>query len=62
MQTLRGSDIDNNVGGTVRDPAREAIRRRDLDEARGLFRRQRKQRTIEQAGVDDQACSIGGRR
>jgi hypothetical protein len=34
--------MDNNVGGTVRDPAREAIGRCYLDKARGFFRRQRK--------------------
>ena len=54
--------MDNNAGGTVRDPAREATRRRDLDEARGFFRRQCEQRTTKQAGVDDQACSVGRRR
>jgi hypothetical protein len=62
MQTLGGSDVDDNAGGTVRDPAREAIGRRDLDEERGFFYRQYKQWTTEQAGVDDQTCSVGRRR
>jgi hypothetical protein len=39
MQTLGGSDIDDDVGATFRDPARETIGRRYLDEERGFFYR-----------------------
>jgi hypothetical protein len=31
--------MDDNIGGTVRDPTREATGRRYLDKARGFFRR-----------------------